>query len=304
ELTPIQVNREQVLVYGIDTVAAAKKLQQNSLIVEVEEEPYRGSGRREAIMIPIDQLKDHPLNPSIYGEDESVTNLVEAIQESRRIDTLMVCPDPQDGKYLILSDHRQRKVGEILGLTELPCEIIEPKNEVEEIQIFISLNTNRELSIEQKARAGIELEKVKKQEARKRQGQKGKGEGAVRDWIAKFVKLGSGVNYEKAKACVLAMDAGHPKAKEIKAKLSGVRGVEQAYKLLNCTSPTPKPTPEELAQTAWENFTHSYHAGYQPFDEAYIKYEQDYSLDQHTEELVRTAIQYGIWLAQKEKKKK
>ncbi|HLP91539.1 MAG TPA: ParB N-terminal domain-containing protein [Nostocaceae cyanobacterium] len=306
----IQPNKQ--LIEGLAVVEAAKQLGQDSLLVEViDPKSYRGSGRREITYIHYSKLKKHPFNPLIYGENEPVDDLVLAIKESGHVDPLIVCPDPEEeGKFLLLAGNRRNDALLIIGFIDLPCEIIYPKDRDHEKALLGILNASREPNIEQRVRAGMAMEEGEKAKAleRQRRGVKGESEGTVRDKIAKIVKLGSGRNYEKAKIAVLAMDAGHPKAAEIKAIVRGIRGVDKAYNLVVEQSKEPKKANqkastinteniEKIAEEAWNEFESSYQSGYAPFDETFNSYLDQYNLDESTETLVRKAIQYGVWIA-------
>lgn len=239
----IVVTKEGKLIDGLDALEAAKRLEQQMVMVVVREE------MPESIFTSIatDLLYSHPLNTTIYGENEDLSALKAAIAETGWIKTLLVTPDGK-GKYKILSGNSCFKVGRELGRKEFAVELKIFNNEQEELRALLAGNVGREKTIEQKVREGRLWEEIEREEAKARQGRAGQGVGTVRDRVAEKVGLGSGVNYEHAAAAVKALDesadapegtARHQQHQALKQILSKPRGVDAAYKLLKSDKPAP-----------------------------------------------------------------
>ncbi|MFK0733801.1 MAG: hypothetical protein ACFKPT_02490 [Gloeotrichia echinulata GP01] len=238
----IVVTKDGKLLEGINVLEAAKRLEQEMVMVVIREEIS------ESIFTSIstELLYSHPLNASIYGENEDLSALKVAITETGWIKTLLVTPDG-NGKYKILSGNSCFKVGRELGRKEFAVELRIFNNEQEELRALLAGNVGREKTIEQKVREGQLWEKIEREEAKARQGRAGLGVGTVRDRVAKKVGLGSGVNYEHAVAAVKLLDesadapegtARHQQHQALKQILSKPRGVDAAYKLVKSDKPS------------------------------------------------------------------
>jgi hypothetical protein len=68
-------------------------------------------------------LKPHPRNASLYGEDESVDDLVELIGNSNWLKPLVITPD-----FIIISGHRRWKAALQLGWLSIPVIVREFKD--------------------------------------------------------------------------------------------------------------------------------------------------------------------------------
>ena len=69
----------------------------------------------------IDPFPNHPYK---VKDDESMEQLVESI-EKRGVITPAVVRLKEDGRYELVSGHRRKRACEILGLTEIRCEVKE-----------------------------------------------------------------------------------------------------------------------------------------------------------------------------------
>ncbi|MEH2086866.1 hypothetical protein [Nostoc sp.] len=231
------------LIEGIEALEAAKRLDQQMVMVIVRQ-PLQVS---ESLLVSIsaELLYVHPLNVSIYGDNEDLSALKAAISETGWIKPLVATPDGQ-GRYRIVSGNSCFKVGCELGRKEFSVELKIFNSEQEELKTLLAGNVGREKTIEQKVREGLLWERIEREEAKSRQGRSGQGEGTTRDIIAKRVGLGSGVNYEHAVAAVKEMDESkdapvgsvqHHRHQQFKQLLSRPRGVDAAYKLVKESAP-------------------------------------------------------------------
>ncbi len=191
-------------------------------------EPHRGSGRREEKIewIALNMLLPHPSNEAIYGGNEDIADLLEGIISTQVVDPLTVYP--QGSTYTILRGHRRREACKRLGIELLPCVVIQEElSEDEQLKILISGNFQREKTLLQKVKEGEVWEKIFKNEP-----PTDSPVGKTRDRVAEKISVGSGVNYEKAKAVVAAINENHPRAEELTVLLTSPKAkVDRAYKI-------------------------------------------------------------------------
>jgi ParB/RepB/Spo0J family partition protein len=204
------------------------------------------------------QLKPHPCNSSIYGEDEDVTELVNLIRETGWVKPLVV-----NNREIIISGHRRWKAILKLGWKTVPVEVREFPDEIAELQALLLENANRFKTVEHKVREASAWKNIEKEKAKKRQlaaqnNHAGravpenfpellKEKGETRDRLAKLVGLGSGRNYSKAARVVDAIDeqtsSGNLEtAQALRSVLNG-QSVDAAAKLLKRISPNSDRTP-------------------------------------------------------------
>ena len=199
------------------------------------------------LQIGLSQLKPHPRNSSIYGEEEDVTELVELIRRSGWVNPLVITQH-----NVIISGHRRWRAVQILGWEIVPVEVREFPNELAALEALLLENASREKMIEQKVREGRAWEDIEKEKARIRQlelartrpntkpdlqenfpeGHKGQS----RDRVAQRVGLGSGRTYEKAAKVVSVIDeetrlGNFDSAKGLR-KVLNFQSVDAATKLL------------------------------------------------------------------------
>lgn len=103
----------------------------------------------------ISDLKPHPKNAEIYGQNENVSDLVEKIRRSGQVHTLVVT-----SKGIVLAGHRRLKACIELGIQEVDVEIRDFDTIEQEIEYLIDNNATREKTETQKAREARELKKV------------------------------------------------------------------------------------------------------------------------------------------------
>jgi ParB/RepB/Spo0J family partition protein len=207
------------------------------------------------------QLKPHPRNSSIYGEDEDVTELVNLIGETGWVKPLVV-----NNRGIIISGHRRWKAILKLGWKTVPVEVREFPGEIAELQALLLENANRSKTVEQKVREAsawkiIEKEKAKKRQLAAQNNHAGravpenfpellKEKGETRDRLAKLVGLGSGRNYSKAAKVVDVIDeqtsSGNLEtAQALRSVLNG-QSVDAATKLLKRIFPSSDRSEDSL----------------------------------------------------------
>ncbi len=96
-------------------------------------------------------LTPHPLNASIYGENEDVSPLVELIRESGWVKPLVVTID-----YVIVSGHRRWKAVKQLGWETIPVEVREFPDSIAVVEALLLENASRDRTIEVRIREGLD----------------------------------------------------------------------------------------------------------------------------------------------------
>ncbi|HEY9601910.1 MAG TPA: DNA cytosine methyltransferase [Allocoleopsis sp.] len=185
-------------------------------------------------------LKPHPRNASLYGEDESVDDLVELIGNSNWLKPLVITPD-----FIIISGHRRWKAALKLGWLSIPVVVREFKDAIAELEALLLENASREKTIEQKVREAALWKEIEQESAKLRQGTRrdiqenfpGSCEpfGQSRERVAQRVGLGSGKTYQKAAKVVEEIDKSVSSGRLARAKaLRSVlnhQSVDGAFKL-------------------------------------------------------------------------
>lgn len=223
----------------------------------------------------IDQLKPHPKNIQIYG-NESIEDIVNDIQKSNWIKPITVSQN-----NTIISGHRRYYACKFLGIQEIPGDIRIFKDELEELEALLLENANREKTQEQIGREGIEFENIERERAKKRQSELARGQhlkesnnqgkanlpepnpketkevrGQARDIAAEKVGLKSR-NYENTKKVILAIDEKKSQGKDTEAKiLSEIleKSTDGALKLIK-ENGLSKFTPDKLDKIKSGNAT-------------------------------------------------
>ncbi|MBW4546956.1 MAG: DNA (cytosine-5-)-methyltransferase [Symplocastrum torsivum CPER-KK1] len=185
-------------------------------------------------------LKPHPRNAALYGEDESVSDLVELIGNSNWLKPLVITPD-----LIIISGHRRWKAALELGWLSIPVIVREFKDALASLEALLLENATREKTIEQKVREAALWQEIEQESAKLRQGTRRDIQenfpgccepfGQSRDHVAKRVGLGSGKRYQKAVKVVeeinKAVSSGHlTRAKALQSVLNQ-QSVDGAFKL-------------------------------------------------------------------------
>ena len=197
-------------------------------------------------------LTPHPLNASIYGENEDVSPLVELIRESGWVKPLVVTID-----YVIVSGHRRWKAVKQLGWETIPVEVREFPDSIAVVEALLLENASRDRTIEVRIREGLAWEEVEREKASQRRGTRtdlkdmvenfppcsnsGKF-GKSRDAIGTRIGL-SGRSYSKGRKVIETIDAevsvrNYSSAKTLQLVLN--KSIDAAYKLAQKPDSTRK----------------------------------------------------------------
>ena len=193
------------------------------------------------------ELIPHPLNTKIYGENEDIEELVEAIRKSDWIKAIVITPENR-----IISGHRRVAAAIALGREKVEVQIRHFDSELDEKEALLLENQYRQKTTEQQVREGQQWEQIERERARQRQSQgakltnqkKGRGKketlqanlpeaslGQTRDKVAAQVGM-KGRNYQKAKKVVVHIDAladDEPNKAEELRRILNSRSVHAAY---------------------------------------------------------------------------
>lgn len=150
-------------------------------------------------------LKSHPLNVKIYGED-GYQDLIESIRALGILQPLYI-----NRKNIIISGHRRWKAARIIDENStVPCLRVVYASELDEHEAIIEYNRQRIKDGQQLHNEGVEIEHVEAERARERQGSRNDlsnikeqfpecERGQVRDLVAEKIGLGSGKQWDKLK---------------------------------------------------------------------------------------------------------
>lgn len=238
----IIVTSSNELIDGINQLEAAKIANQEVILARVQ--PSKGiNSNSNFIEIEISRLTPHPLQKEIYGEEDIRSSKVfQAIRESGDIEPITVIRDPDTpGKFRVIKGHTRTRSAEELGHTHIWAHITEYASELEEQEAFLSSNTVREESNEQKAKRAMHLWRIAQEKNKKVYGDK---KGVItRDEVGQ--KLGwSGVTTEHAIKVVQQLET-LPSVKRGQVQEAFKKSVDAAYKLVKPPSVQPQ------KQTAW-----------------------------------------------------
>ena len=109
------------------------------------------------------ELKPHPANPKIYGEDEDISDLIELICSSGFDERLIV-----NTKGEIVSGNRRNRTALKLELATVPIEVRAFESIEEEIRFLLSKNATRTKTVFQKVREGQQWQAIESDLAKER----------------------------------------------------------------------------------------------------------------------------------------
>ena len=95
---------------------------------------------------PVGALRSHPANEQLYGDAETVEDLVEAIGKSGWVRPLAITADG-----IVISGHRRLSAARQLGLREVPVEVLELEGD-DLLERLLNENKTREKTETQRAR--------------------------------------------------------------------------------------------------------------------------------------------------------
>ena len=116
--------------------------------------------------IPLSAISEFPSHPFKVRMDESMTKMVESVQERGVLSPVLVRP-MEDGTYQMVSGHRRKKASELAGKETIPC-IVRELTDDEAILIMVDSNLQRETILPSERAFAYKM----KLEAMKRQGQR------------------------------------------------------------------------------------------------------------------------------------
>lgn len=180
----------------------------------------------------VSDLKPHPKNTEIYGQNEDISDLIEKIKRSGQIHTLVAT-----SQGIVLAGHRRMKACKELGIDEVDVEIKDFETPEQEVEFIIDNNATREKTKEQRAREAIALKEIESLLAKKRQGKRNdltsaqfcaevtpkKKATRTSDVLAEKLDFKSGRDVERAINTVNAMDKLQEEGRTEEADL--IRGV-------------------------------------------------------------------------------
>lgn len=191
----------------------------------------------------IQELKPHPQNSAIYGEQED-QELLEMVCQSQWIKPLLVTP-----QKIIISGHRRWRVAKQLGIESVKAEVRGFETSYEELETLLLENAYRQKTPEQKVREAQVWKIVERERAKNRQ-QSGlkqnqstvqknfteREKGQSRDKIAEKIGFGCGVSYEKASKVVDYADTLRNTGKTEKAneilQVLNQQSIHKAYRTI------------------------------------------------------------------------
>lgn len=175
----------------------------------------------EISMMSVDQIKLHPKNAEVYGEDGTVADLIDSFAFCGIQEPLVVTSEGQ-----IVSGHRRYRAAKDSGMTEVPVRVINSTDETDILIRLLEHNRHRIKSKEQIVREGKLLMELQKAQKKARQAALAKGEklenfprigkGTTRDRAAKDLGI-SGKSLETGIKAVAAMDKLRAEGNEEKA---------------------------------------------------------------------------------------
>ena len=125
----------------------------------------RDEAKREHLQdIPLSAISEFPSHPFKVRMDESMTKMVESVQERGVLSPVLVRPMP-DGTFQMVSGHRRKMASELAGKETIPC-IVRELTDDEAILIMVDSNLQREIILPSERAFAYKM----KLEAMKRQG--------------------------------------------------------------------------------------------------------------------------------------
>ena len=125
----------------------------------------RDEAKREHLEdIPLSAISEFPSHPFKVRMDESMTKMVESVQERGVLSPVLVRPMP-DGTFQMVSGHRRKMASELAGKETIPC-IVRDLTDDEAILIMVDSNLQREtiLPSERAFAYKMKLEAMKRQQ--------------------------------------------------------------------------------------------------------------------------------------------
>ncbi|PHJ69231.1 hypothetical protein VF14_03650 [Nostoc linckia z18] len=184
--------------------------------------------------VSISDLRSHPINSKIYGEEEDDTALEEMIESSGWIKPLLVTPNGD-----VVGGNRRLRTAKKKNVKRLMVEVREFPDEESILEALLLDNAVREKTVEQKVREARFWLPIESYKARSRKGSSenqenfpGSDKGQARDIVANRVGLGSGKNLQKADKVLTVIESlqeSEPENAHALRELLNKKSVHAAY---------------------------------------------------------------------------
>lgn len=117
--------------------------------------------------VRLDRLKPHPRNEEVYGNSDSIADLVESIKLKGYVQPLLVKTDGT-----IISGHRRWRTLTALGWEKAPVKVCHFETEEDELFVLVAENRHRHQTPVQRIREGITVEPIARKLRNSRAAQK------------------------------------------------------------------------------------------------------------------------------------
>jgi ParB-like chromosome segregation protein Spo0J len=109
------------------------------------------------------ELRPHPLNKEIYGDESADSDLVESIRNKGILEPLVIRDD-----NVILSGHRRWVAAKALSLDKVPCRVLSFSDPLDEEETLIEFNRQREKTFTQRMKESDHLLVIEREKADRR----------------------------------------------------------------------------------------------------------------------------------------
>ncbi|MEW6016478.1 MAG: MT-A70 family methyltransferase [Pseudomonadota bacterium] len=194
---------------------------------------------------PVSELRPHPLNLRVYGEETVPEDFLASVRQKGIMQPLAVKPDGT-----IISGHRRWRAALALKMETVPVQVVTYADDLDEREALLEFNRQREKTFSQRMAEAEELKRIEAERAEARRLANLKrgdavpdvatfpprAEGKTRDKVAVAVGIGSGRTYDKAAKVWEAAKAGDETAQQLVEKLDkGQTTVNAAFQELKRT---------------------------------------------------------------------
>jgi|GEM_PF-5273422 hypothetical protein len=233
------------LIEGINQLEAAKISKQETILVRVKPTKGNNSNFTE---IEVTKLTPHPLQREIYGEEDiKISKVFQSIKETGDIEPITISPDPDTpGLWRIIKGHTRAASARELGISRIRAYIVQYSSQEAENEAFLSSNTYREETNEQKALRSLYWWRIieKRNEERQKAGVSDGKRSLTREEVGELVGW-SGKTAEHAVQVVKEIkNSTDSQASELRAAFN--KSVDGAYKLIKNKNKT------DLQTTNWK----------------------------------------------------
>lgn len=94
--------------------------------------------------LPLRSIRPNPQQPRQYFSQESLEELAASIRSRGVIQPVVVTPDTEPGKYILLAGERRLRASEQVGLADIPALILERASEKDMLELALIENVQRE----------------------------------------------------------------------------------------------------------------------------------------------------------------